>query len=96
MHRQAQTKDYTVLSVIEQEKEILYLRHLKIFKQPTKYATVLGYLKALQDRWGGFQKIRVDFTRRSKHNIRHGKRRHRKRRSASTLAYHEKAKWQAY
>jgi len=59
----AQTKDYTALCVIEQEKEILYLRHLKIFKHPTKYATVLGYLKALQDRWGGFQKIRIDFTR---------------------------------
>jgi hypothetical protein len=28
-----------------------------------KYTEVLGFLKALQDRWGGFQKIRVDFTR---------------------------------
>ena len=37
--------------------------HLKIFEQPTLYATVLGYLKALQDRWGRFEKIRVDFTR---------------------------------
>ena len=24
---------------------------------------MLGYLKALQDRWGRFEKIRVDFTR---------------------------------
>jgi len=39
------------------------LRHLKIFQQPTLYASVLGYIKMLQDRWGGFQKIRVDFTR---------------------------------
>ena len=27
------------------------------------YANVIGYIKALQDRWGGFQRIRVDFTR---------------------------------
>jgi hypothetical protein len=59
----AQTKDYSVLSVIERLNDKLYLRHLKIFQQPTLYATVLGYLKMLQDRWGGFEKIRVDFTR---------------------------------
>jgi hypothetical protein len=41
----------------------LFLRHIKIFQQPTLYAQVMGYLKTLQDRWGGFQKIRVDFTR---------------------------------
>ena len=39
------------------------MRHVKIFQQPTTYATVLGYTKALQDRWGRFEKIRVDFTR---------------------------------
>jgi phage FluMu gp28-like protein len=59
----AQTRDYCVLSVVERENDRLFLRHLKIFKQPTMYAQVLGYLKALQDRWDGFQKIRVDFTR---------------------------------
>ena len=59
----AQTKDYCVLSVIERLNDKLYLRHLKIFQQPTLYASVLGYLKALHDRWGGFKKIRVDFTR---------------------------------
>ncbi len=59
----AQTRDYCVLSVFERLNDKLFLRHLKIFQQPTLYAQVLGYLKALQDRWGGFQKIRVDFTR---------------------------------
>ncbi len=59
----AQTRDYCVLSVVERLNDRLFLRHLKIFQQPTLYAQVLGYLKALQDRWGGFQKIRVDFTR---------------------------------
>jgi hypothetical protein len=59
----AQTKDYSVLSVIERRNDRLFLRHLKIFQQPTLYAHVLGYVKTLQDRWGGFEKIRVDFTR---------------------------------
>jgi phage FluMu gp28-like protein len=59
----AQTRDYSVLAVVERKNERLFLRHLKIFQQPTIYATVLGYLKALQDRWGRFERIRVDFTR---------------------------------
>ena len=59
----AQTKDYSVLAVIEHLNDKLVLRHLKIFGYPTLYATVLGYIKTLQDRWGGFEKIRVDTTR---------------------------------
>jgi phage FluMu gp28-like protein len=59
----AQTRDYSVLSVVERRNDTLILRHVKIFHQPTVYATVFGYVKALQDRWGGFEKIRVDFTR---------------------------------
>ncbi len=59
----AQTRDYTALAVVERVDGRLLLRHLKIFQQPTIYATVLGYLKTLQDRWHGFEKIRVDFTR---------------------------------
>ncbi len=59
----AQTKDYTVFSVVERQNDKIYLRHLNIFKQPTVYAPVLAYIKAMQDRWGGFSRIRVDFTR---------------------------------
>lgn len=59
----AQVKDYCVFSVFERLNDKLFLRHLKIFSQPTKYANVLGYIKILQDRWGGFEKIRVDFTK---------------------------------
>ena len=53
----AQIRDYCVLSIVELVNGILFLRHIKIFQQPTQYAQVMGYLKALQDRWGGFQKI---------------------------------------
>jgi len=59
----AQNRDYSVLAVVERKNDKLFLRHLKIFHQPTIYATVLGYLKALQDRWGKFERIRVGFTR---------------------------------
>lgn len=59
----AQTRDYCVMAIVERLNDILLLRHIKIFKQPTLYSTVLSYIKTLQDRWGGFQKIRVDITR---------------------------------
>jgi phage FluMu gp28-like protein len=59
----AQTRDYCVLAIIERLNDKLFLRYLQIFTQPTVYASVLGYVKILQDRWGGFAKIRVDFTR---------------------------------
>ena len=59
----AQVRDFCVFTVIERLNDRLFLRHLKIFSQPTKYAHVLGYVKTLQDRWGGFAKIRVDFTK---------------------------------
>ena len=59
----AQTRDYCVFAVLDRVNDQLLLRHLKIFQQPTKYATVIGYIKTLQDRWEGFQKLRVDFTR---------------------------------
>jgi len=59
----AQTKDFHVLSVVESVDEKLLLRYLKIFPHPTYDAYVLSYIKTLQDRWGGFRKIRVDITR---------------------------------
>ncbi len=59
----AQVRDYCVLSVLERVNGVFLLRHLKIFSQPAKYAHVLGYLKTLQDRWGGFARVRVDFTK---------------------------------
>ena len=55
-------KDYSVLVVIEKVKGRFFLRHLKIFALGTSYASVIGYIKTLQDRWDGFCKIRVDST----------------------------------
>jgi hypothetical protein len=58
-----QVKDYTSLTVVERVDSMIYLRHQKLFPHPTTHAHVLGYLKRLQDLWGGFEKIRVDYTR---------------------------------
>ena len=92
----AQTRDYSVLSVVEQQDDQLYLRHLKIFQQPTLYATVLGYIKALQDRWGGFERIRVDFTREGPSFIADMENAGIETLKASTLVSPAKAKWQGY
>jgi phage FluMu gp28-like protein len=58
-----QVRDYASLTVVERVDDMIYLRHQKLFPHPTTHAHVLGYIKRLQDLWGGFQKIRVDFTR---------------------------------
>jgi phage terminase large subunit-like protein len=55
-------KDYSALVVIEEVRGKFFLRHVKIFELGTSYASVIGYVKTLQDRWGGFCKIRVDST----------------------------------
>jgi phage FluMu gp28-like protein len=55
-------KDYSVLVVIEEVSRRFFLRHVKIFSLGTSYASVIGYVKTLQDRWEGFCKIRVDAT----------------------------------
>jgi len=55
-------KDYSALVVIDEVRGRFFLRHLKIFPLGTSYASVIGYVKTLQDRWGGFIKIRVDST----------------------------------
>jgi len=57
--------DYGVVVVVEKIDEKEVLRHLKIFPLDTSYASIIGYVKILQDRWGGFSKIRVDATNQS-------------------------------
>lgn len=55
-------KDYSAFVVIEQEKDRLVLRHVKVWPHETKYATVIGYVKTLTDRWQTIEKIRADIT----------------------------------
>jgi len=55
-------QDYSVLIVVEETNGKYLLRHWKVFPLGTKYATVIGYLKTLIDRWKNIERIRVDIT----------------------------------
>lgn len=55
-------QDYSAFIVIEDVDGKYLLRHVKVFPLETKYATVIGYVKTLTDRWQTFEKIRVDTT----------------------------------
>ena len=55
-------EDYSVLTITQKTEDKLHLAHLKIFPLGTSYASVIGYIKALNDRWNNLQKIHVDMT----------------------------------
>jgi phage FluMu gp28-like protein len=54
--------DYTVLCVVEELGGRIFLRFWKTWKLETPYASIIGYVKALQDRWDGFEKLKADQT----------------------------------
>jgi len=53
-------QDYSAFVVVEEVEGKYLLRHVKVFPLGTKYATVIGYVKTLCDRWQSFSKIHVD------------------------------------
>lgn len=53
--------DHTVLAVIQYMRKY-FLRYLKIWPLETPYASIIGYVKQLQDRWDHFAMIRADQT----------------------------------
>jgi phage FluMu gp28-like protein len=55
-------RDYSVLIVVEEVEGKYLLRHWKVFPLGTKYATVIGYVKTLCDRWRRIERVRVDIT----------------------------------
>jgi len=55
-------QDYSVLIVVEELDGKYLLRHWKVFPLGTKYATVIGYVKTLMDRWKYIERTRVDIT----------------------------------
>jgi phage FluMu gp28-like protein len=55
-------RDYSVLVVTQENEGKNQLRLWKIFPLGTKYATVIGYVKSLTDRWRTIERIRVDVT----------------------------------
>lgn len=55
-------RDYSVFIAVEKVDSKFLLRHWKVFPHGTKYATVIGYVKTLCDRWTEFHRIRVYIT----------------------------------
>jgi len=53
-------QDYSAFVVVEEVEGKCVLRHVKVFPLGTKYATVIGYVKTMCDRWQSFSKVRVD------------------------------------
>jgi phage FluMu gp28-like protein len=55
-------QDYSAFVAVELVDGKFLLRHIKVWPLGTKYASVIGYVKALADRWPTFEKIRCDIT----------------------------------
>ena len=58
----AKHSDHSVLCVVEERDGKILLRFWKMWKLMTNYASIIGFVKTLQDRWDGFEKVRVDQT----------------------------------
>lgn len=54
--------DHSVVSVIEKQEDELLLRHVHVFPLETPYASVIGYVKVLSERWRSLYKVCVDQT----------------------------------
>jgi phage FluMu gp28-like protein len=55
-------QDFSVIIVIEKTERILRLIHVHRFPLKTEYASVIGYVKSLQDRWEMIRAVYADIT----------------------------------
>jgi len=55
-------RDYSIVVVIEKQGQILRAVHVHRFPLHTEYASVIGYVKSLQDRWNAVVSIYADVT----------------------------------
>ncbi|MEM3891751.1 MAG: hypothetical protein QW282_06320 [Nitrososphaerales archaeon] len=53
-------QDYSVLAVVEKFEDTLKLRHIKRFDLETSYASVIGYVKIISERWQTTYRVCVD------------------------------------
>lgn len=54
--------DHSVVAVIESKEQTLRLIHVHRFPLGTAYASVIGYVKALSDRWKAIHSVNADVT----------------------------------
>jgi phage FluMu gp28-like protein len=55
-------QDYSVLSIVKVEDSSIKLIHMHQFPLKTPYASVIGYVKTLCDRWNRINKVLVDMS----------------------------------
>jgi phage FluMu gp28-like protein len=55
-------QDFSVVLVLEKVGSILRVIHVHRFPLKTEYASVIGYVKSLQDRWRSVQAVYADIT----------------------------------
>ena len=55
-------KDFSVVMVLEKKAGILRVVHIHRFPLHTEYASVIGYVKSLQDRWRNIRSVYCDIT----------------------------------
>jgi phage FluMu gp28-like protein len=55
-------QDHSVLAIVKIEESSIKLIHMHLFPLHTPYASVIGYVKTLCDRWQKIRKVLVDVT----------------------------------
>ncbi|MEM3697392.1 MAG: terminase family protein [Candidatus Bathyarchaeia archaeon] len=55
-------QDYSALAIVQMEDSSIKLIHMHRFPLQTAYASVIGYVKTLCDRWQKIRKVLVDMT----------------------------------
>ncbi|RLF07823.1 MAG: hypothetical protein DRJ69_06785 [Thermoprotei archaeon] len=55
-------QDYSVIAVVRRDEDTLRLVHIHRFPLETQYASVIGYLKSLCDRWRTVHAVYADIT----------------------------------
>ena len=55
-------QDFSVVIIVEKQEQILRVNHVHRFPLKTEYASVIGYIKSLQDRWKTVHAVYCDIT----------------------------------
>lgn len=55
-------RDHSVLAIVKTEDNCIRLIHMHRFPLKTPYASVIGYVKTIRDRWQTINKVLVDMT----------------------------------
>jgi phage FluMu gp28-like protein len=55
-------QDYSVVAIVQKQSKITKVVHVHRFPLGTQYASIIGYIKSLQDRWKTINSVYADIT----------------------------------